>query len=409
MAANPWLPLQDALNTLLAAAPSPTESVNLPLMEALNRVASQDIIAPINVPPCHNSAMDGYVMHADDAKAGNQLPIVASIFAGDTNEHVIGRGECARIMTGAPIPDACDAVVIQEDTERTDTHIVIMETAESGANIRQTGADITAGHCVIRAGTRLRPSHLTLLSSLGMATVDVYCPVTIGLMATGDELKSAGETLEKGQIYESNRIGVAALLNQCQVNLIDYGIIADRPDAIRTALHTASQQCDLVISSGGVSVGDADFIKDVLAELGQVAFWKVAIKPGKPFAFGHINRALFCGLPGNPVSAYVTTEQLVIPLIRHMQGESVNAESHRQLLPATLSVSIKRRAGRLDFQRATYHTDEHGKLMVTPHRKQSSGVMTGIVEANCYMLIPAEAEHLQAGDNIMIQPFSIWG
>ena len=182
----------------------------------------------------------------------------------------------------------------------------------------------------------------------------------------------------------------------------------DRPQTIRETLETAAQQCDLVISSGGVSVGDADFIKDILAELGDVAFWKVAIKPGKPFAFGHINNALFCGLPGNPVSAYVTTEQLVVPLIRQLQGEQVCAHSHRQHIPAVLSTSIKRRPGRLDFQRATFHVDADNKVVVTPHAKQSSGVMTGIVQANCYMLIPADVSELQAGDSIMIQPFSIW-
>lgn len=408
MAANPWLPLQNALNTLLSAASAPTESVKTPLLEALNRVASQDVIAPVNVPPCDNSAMDGYVMHAEDAISGNELPVVTSIFAGDSVAHQIERGHCARIMTGAPVPESCNTVIMQENVERIDDHIVIRQTAMNGENIRPTGADIVSGQTVIKAGTRLTPSHLTLLSSLGMATVNVYPTITVGLLATGDELKTSGESLAKGQIYESNRIGVAALLSQFQVNLIDYGIVPDKPETIRATLQTAAQQCDLIISSGGVSVGDADFIKDVLADLGNVGFWKVAIKPGKPFAFGHINGALFCGLPGNPVSAHVTTEQLVIPLIRRLQGEPVVADTHRQLLPATLTTSIKRRAGRLDFQRATYQTDESGSILVTPHAKQSSGVMTGIVQANCYMLIPAEVSELGAGETIMIQPFSIW-
>ncbi len=408
MAANPWLPLQDALNTLLSAAPSATESVTVPLLDALNRVASQDVIAPVSVPPCDNSAMDGYVVHAEDAKKGNKLPIVTSIFAGDSEDYYIERGHCARIMTGAPVPDSCNTVIMQENVERFDDHIVVRQTAVNGENIRPTGADIVSGQSVIQAGTRLMPSHLTLLSSLGMATVSVYSSVTVGLLATGDELKTSGEPLAKGQIYESNRVGVAALLSQFQVNLIDYGIVPDQPETIKATLETASQQCDLIISSGGVSVGDADFIKDILAELGDVGFWKVAIKPGKPFAFGHIKNALFCGLPGNPVSAHVTTEQLVIPLIRHLQGEPVIADTHRQLLPATLTTSIKRRAGRLDFQRATYQTDDNGTILVTPHAKQSSGVMTGIAQANCYMLIPAEVSELGAGDTIMIQPFSIW-
>ena len=408
MAANPWLPLQDALNLLRSSAPLPAESVSVPLLEALNRVASQDVFAPVNVPPCDNSAMDGYVMHADDAQMGKQLPVVARIFAGDSKDYAIARGECARIMTGAPIPAMCNAVFMQEDVTAQDDQITLNETVGAGANIRPVGADIVSGDCIIKAGTRLTPAHLTLLSSLGLAKVSVYPSITVGLLATGDELKAAGEPLAKGQIYESNRIGVAALLHQCQVTLIDYGIVPDHPQTIRETLETAAQQCDLVISSGGVSVGDADFIKDILAELGDVAFWKVAIKPGKPFAFGHINNALFCGLPGNPVSAYVTTEQLVVPLIRQLQGEQVCAHSHRQHIPAVLSTSIKRRPGRLDFQRATFHLDADNKVVVTPHAKQSSGVMTGIVQANCYMLIPADVSELQAGDSIMIQPFSIW-
>jgi molybdopterin molybdotransferase len=312
-------------------------------------------------------------------------------------------------MTGAPIPADCDAVVIQENVSREDDTITLHTDTVELANIRETGSDIARGDQLFDAGHRLTATDTMLLSSLGLASVDVYRQLTIGLLATGDELVEAGNPLATGQIYESNRTGVAALLQNWQVQINNFGIVADEPETLKQVLQEAQQSCDVIISSGGVSVGDADFVKPVLDELGEIGFWKVAIKPGKPFAFGRLGNAVFCGLPGNPVSACVTTEQLVVPVIRHLQGETGLGNGHRLTLKAQITRDIKRRAGRLDFQRAMFSQNADGTLIVTPLAKQSSGVMTSFSKANCYMLIPAEADGLKTGDWVEIQPFSIAG
>tara|TARA_B100000614_G_scaffold153212_1_gene135703 strand:- start:299 stop:1492 length:1194 start_codon:yes stop_codon:yes gene_type:complete len=376
---------------------------------AVGRVLATPVVASLNVPPCNNSAMDGYALKSSDGQAGNTLKVVGAVFAGDSQSPAVLAGQCVRIMTGAPIPADCDAVIIQENVSREDDTITLQTDTAPLANIRETGSDIARGDQLFDAGHRLTATDTMLLSSLGLASVDVYRQLTIGLLATGDELVEAGKPLASGQIYESNRTGVAALLHNWQVQINNLGIVADKPETLKQVLLEAQQTCDVIISSGGVSVGDADFVKPVLDELGEIGFWKVAIKPGKPFAFGRLGNAVFCGLPGNPVSACVTTEQLVVPVIRHLQGEIGLGNGHRLTLKAQITRDVKRRAGRLDFQRAVFSQNADGTLIVTPLAKQSSGVMTSFSKANCYMLIPAEADGLKTGDWVEIQPFSIAG
>lgn len=409
MSNSPWLSLSDAIATMQSQTQPVSGSEKAEIKAAVGRVLAQPVIASLNVPPCNNSAMDGYALKSSDGQAGNTLQVVGSVFAGDSEQPAVLAGQCVRIMTGAPIPTDCDAVIIQENVSREDNKITLQTNTAPQANIRLTGSDITQGDQLFTAGHRLTATDTMLLSSLGLATVDVYRKLTIGLLATGDELVEAGNPLAVGQIYESNRTGVTALLQNWQVHIKNLGIVADKPETLKQVLQTAQQDCDVIISSGGVSVGDADFVKPVLDELGEIGFWKVAIKPGKPFAFGRLGNAVFCGLPGNPVSACVTTEQLVVPVIRHLQGETGLANGHRLTLKAQLIGDIRRRAGRLDFQRAVFSQNEAGTLMVTPLAKQSSGVMTSFSQANCYMLIPAEADELKSGDWVDIQPFSIAG
>tara|TARA_B100000519_G_C14250782_1_gene442296 strand:+ start:1470 stop:2663 length:1194 start_codon:yes stop_codon:yes gene_type:complete len=384
-------------------------SENADVKVAVGRVLATPVVASINVPPCNNSAMDGYALKSSDGKAGNTLEVVGAVFAGDSQSPTVLPGQCVRIMTGAPIPADCDAVIIQENVSREDDTITLQTDTDELANIRETGSDIARGDQLFDAGHRLTATDTMLLSSLGLASVDVYRQLTIGLLATGDELVEAGNPLATGQIYESNRTGVAALLQNWQVQINNFGIVADEPETLKQVLQEAQQSCDVIISSGGVSVGDADFVKPVLDELGEIGFWKVSIKPGKPFAFGRLGNAVFCGLPGNPVSACVTTEQLVVPVIRHLQGETGLGNGHRLTLKAQITRDVKRRAGRLDFQRAVFSQNADGTLIVTPLAKQSSGVMTSFSKANCYMLIPAEADGLKTGDWVEIQPFSIAG
>ena len=409
MSNSPWLSLSDAIATMLSQTQPVSVSEKADVKAAVGRVLATPVVASLNVPPCNNSAMDGYALKSSDGQAGNTLKVVGAVFAGDSQSPAVLAGQCVRIMTGAPIPADCDAVIIQENVSREDDTITLQTDTAPLANIRETGSDIARGDQLFDAGHRLTATDTMLLSSLGLASVDVYRQLTIGLLATGDELVEAGKPLASGQIYESNRTGVAALLHNWQVQINNLGIVADKPETLKQVLLEAQQTCDVIISSGGVSVGDADFVKPVLDELGEIGFWKVAIKPGKPFAFGRLGNAVFCGLPGNPVSACVTTEQLVVPVIRHLQGEIGLGNGHRLTLKAQITRDVKRRAGRLDFQRAMFSQNADGTLIVTPLAKQSSGVMTSFSKANCYMLIPAEADGLKTGDWVEIQPFSIAG
>ncbi|NVK58172.1 MAG: molybdopterin molybdotransferase MoeA [Alteromonadaceae bacterium] len=407
MANSSWLSLSDALHAMLSSATPTTKKETLSVTDALGRITASNVFAQHNVPPCNNSAMDGYALRSKDGVSGASLIVTATVLAGDSHNPTVSNGQCVRIMTGAPVPADCDAVVIQENVHRDADTITLQTDVSELDNIRQTGDDIQQDSIILRRGRRLTPADMMLLSSVGITHIDVYPPLTVGLLATGDELTEPGQPLEPGQIYESNRAGVAALLAPLKVNLKHYGIAPDRPEALKRLFNLASEECDIIISSGGVSVGDADFVKPVLDELGSIDFWKIAIKPGKPFAFGQLGNALFCGLPGNPVSAYVTTEQLVVPLLRHSQGESNVSDAHRLTLKARISHRIQRRAGRLDFQRAVFTQEADGSLRVTPLAKQSSGVMTSFTAANCYMLIPADTATLEPGDLVDVQPFSL--
>jgi molybdopterin molybdotransferase len=403
---TPWLPLSEAVSRAVdSTRPKQLQQQKVPLEEALGRICSQDIIADIAVPPCDNSAMDGYAVNVEDCQLGAQLTVSHTIFAGDPPTTGPQRGCCARIMTGAPIPSSCNAVIMQENVTLEKNTITINTNLTCGENIRVAGNDIQQGDKLISAGTRITPRHLMLLASLGSQYIDVWQLLRVGIISTGNELVKPGEQCQPGQIFESNSVGISALLAPLNVVVTPYGIIKDDQEIITQTFIKAAAECDLVISSGGVSVGDADLVKSILDELGTITYWKVAIKPGKPFAFGYINDTLICGVPGNPVSAYVTTEQIVIPVLRALQKESLNVTMTRQTLMAKLQTPIRKGSGRLDFQRAWASLDEHGDLQVIPLKKQSSGVMSSVVKANCYLLVPAHTKPLAVGDKVSIQPF----
>lgn len=408
MSHSPWLSLEEALQKAIDAVTVITQSEVVNLELALNRVVSTPILAPVSVPPWDNSAMDGYAVNTSDAHLDEVLPISQTLTAGMAADTALSSGTVARIMTGAQIPAGANAVIMQENTDKLESgDIQIKQAAQAGENIRVKGSDIVEGNVVVDAGTRLTPSHLMLIASLGLAQVEVYRSLRVGLLATGDELAQPGTDATDQQIYEANRTGVRALLTPLAVEIKDYGIAKDNPDDIRDILKRATQEVDVLISSGGVSVGDADFVKDVIDELGDIDFWKVAIKPGKPFAFGKISQTFFCGLPGNPVSAYVTTEQIVAPLLRVLQGETKHSQTHRLTLKAQVTKDYARRAGRKEFLRAVWHTDESGKMWVTPLQKQSSGVMSTVTQANCYLVLDASQARIEAGEDVLIQPFSL--
>lgn len=400
------LPIEDALAQMKTRVTSVTHIERIGLMQALDRVLARDLIAQFNVPAQANSAMDGYAIHLDDTHAlPKSLRLIGSALAGHPFDGEVVPGTCIRIMTGAPIPAGANCVVMQENVDVINAgdrqFIKLNQHPRPLENIRQRGEDIAEGDVVIAKGKRLNPLDIGLIASLGMAEVDVFRRLRIAVLSTGDELIPPGEALPSGSIYDSNRYSIIALLQRLHVEVIDVGLIPDQPDTLRNAFIDAAEQADAVISTGGVSVGDADYVKDVLGELGQINFWKVAIKPGKPFAFGQIGRSYFFGLPGNPVSAMVTLHQLALPILRCMAGEQVAP-------PATFVANagsiIKKRPGRTDYQRGRLTISE-GNLLVNTTGAQGSGVMTSFSNADCYIVLERGRSSVNQHDTVNILPF----
>jgi molybdopterin molybdotransferase len=401
-----WLSLDAALENAMRATPVVTEIEQVDIHQALDRICANDIIATQNVPPWDNSAMDGFAVNTTCMPSHNTLSIQGTITAGMAASEALQVHSAIKIMTGAPLPEGANAVVMKENTSsNTNGKVLINHVPKDGENIRRKANDIAIGDCLISAGTRLRPEHLMLLSSQGVANVPVFKKVRVGVVATGSELAAPGTQRLPTQIFESNRIGVSAILSQLNVDIVDFGIVKDDEATLRQLFTDASERVDIMVSSGGVSVGDADFVKDIIEELGSITFWKLAIKPGKPFALGNIANTLFCGLPGNPVSAFVTAKLLMLPIVRRMQGEK--NITFPLMLNATITCALKRNAGRRDFQRATLQQDATGNLFVTPLAKQSSGVMTSITAANCFMVIHEHTSEIAQGETISVLPFDL--
>lgn len=397
------MPLEQALETLATTIKPVTEQEQVTLENSLDRVIARDIVSPINVPSHNNSAMDGYALRLTDLENTNTLILGGQSLAGHPFEGEFPVGQCIRIMTGASIPEGADTVIMQEWTEVSDKQIQFnKKPAKQGANIRLAGEDISEGDKVFAKGNKIKPQDIGLLASLGIAEVAVFRRVKAAVFSTGDELKLPGETLRHGDIYDSNRFVVKAMLSRLNIEVIDLGKIADDMDQLREAFLKADREADVVITSGGVSVGDADYTKDILEELGETGFWKLAIKPGKPFAFGKLPNSYFFGLPGNPVSATVTFQQLAAPALRHMMNQPVQ-------IPVELSVptleSLKKRPGRRDFQRGVLVKQENGGLAVTSTGSQGSGILSSMSVADCYMVIPEATGNIEPGETVKAQLF----
>ncbi|MFM5293188.1 molybdopterin molybdotransferase MoeA [Aeromonas veronii] len=395
------LPLSDALQGMLEQLACCCDSKQLPLPEALGRVLASDIASPLAVPPFDNSAMDGYAVRLSDLTAGTPLIMAGKAFAGQPYQGEWPAGHCVRIMTGAPVPAGTDAVVMQEETQADGDRITFLAQPEPGQNIRRAGSDIGKGACVLPAGTRLTPREMPLLASLGVATVTVRRPLKVAIFSTGDELKPVGTPLAHGDIYDSNRYGVRAMLARMGCDCLDLGIIPDDPAQLRAAFIRADEEADVLITTGGVSVGEADFTKQLLDELGEIGFWKLAIKPGKPFAFGRLPRAWFFGLPGNPVSAMVTFDQLVQPALAKLAGQHFERPLQLQAIAAE---PLKKSPGRLDFQRGILSQGPNG-LEVRSTGSQDSAVFSSLSRANCYIVLEREQGRVAAGETVTVEPF----
>ncbi|HHQ4736570.1 molybdopterin molybdotransferase MoeA [Aeromonas veronii] len=395
------LPLSDALQGMLEQLACCCDSKQLPLPEALGRVLACDIASPLAVPPFDNSAMDGYAVRLSDLTAGTPLIMAGKAFAGQPYQGEWPAGHCVRIMTGAPVPEGTDAVVMQEETQADGDRITFLTQPEPGQNIRRAGSDIGKGACVLQAGTRLTPREMPLLASLGIASVPVRRPLKVAIFSTGDELKPVGTPLAHGDIYDSNRYGVRAMLARLGCDCLDLGIIPDDPAQLRAAFIHADEEADVLITTGGVSVGEADFTKQLLDELGEIGFWKLAIKPGKPFAFGRLPRAWFFGLPGNPVSAMVTFDQLVQPALAKLAGQRFERPLQLQAIAAE---PLKKSPGRLDFQRGIMSQGPNG-LEVRSTGSQDSAVFSSLSRANCYIVLERERGCVAAGETVTVEPF----
>ncbi len=385
----------------LAAPVSGTERVAV--RSALNRVLDQDIISTINVPPYANSAMDGYAIQGTDIPANGTttLQVIGTSFAGDPFDGQVNRGECVRIMTGAKMPQGADTVIMQEHASRDGDVITINHDHCTGQNVRHPGEDMAVGSTVLAKGKKVGPTELGLMASLGIAEVSVKRKLRVAFFSTGDELRGVGEPLEEGQIYDSNRYTLFGMLQQLGVELIDMGVIRDDQNAIETAFQHAAEIADVVITSGGVSVGEADYVKLMLDKIGKVDFWRIAMKPGKPLAFGKIKQALFFGLPGNPVSVMATFYLFARPALKHMMGEPY---AQPLTCKAVTENALKKRPGRTDFQRGVL-VNKNGKLVVDGAGMQASHILSGMSRANCFIVLPQESGSVEAGAEVDVIPF----
>ncbi|MBQ0956148.1 molybdopterin molybdotransferase MoeA [Serratia symbiotica] len=396
--------LEQALDNMLSQLSPLQQTESITLTAAAGRITATPVISPIDVPPFDNAAMDGYAVRIAELPANAPLPVSGKAFAGVAFNGEWSANSCIRIMTGAPIPAGADAVIMQEQAEVNEQGVRFNAVVHAGQHIRLAGEDIRQGAEVLPAGVMLGATQLPLLASLGVAKVQVIRKLKVAIFSTGDELQPIGQPLQPDQIYDTNRFAVHLMLSQLGCEVIDLGIIRDTPNALRAAFQQADSQADVVISSGGVSVGEADYTQQILDELGQVNFGKLAIKPGKPFAFGKLSKAWFCGLPGNPVSAVLTFYQLVQPLLAKLAGHSGWHLPPR--LTARALTPLKKTPGRLDFQRGVFSSNAQGELEVSTTGHQGSHVFSSYSQGNCFIVLERERGSVAVGERVKIEPFN---
>ena len=399
------LSVTDARARLLEKITPVTGAERLALRDGLDRVLAAPVISPIDVPGHTNSAMDGFALRFEDLAPDDftELQLIGAALAGQPFDGAVGKGQCIRIMTGAPMPPGADTVVMQERAREHGDTIVIGTGNRAGQNVRQAGEDLARGQPALPAGKRLSAADLGLLASLGQAEISVIRRPNVAFFSTGDELRGLGEVLGEGDVYDSNRYTLYGMLSRAGMALRDLGVIPDDPEQLRAAFREASAHADVVITSGGVSVGEADYTKQILDELGEISFWKIAMKPGRPLTFGRIGNAWFFGLPGNPVAVMVTFYQFVLPALRHLAGET---DWRPLILSARLETPLRKRPGRAEFARGILSTSDDGQLQVRSTGAQGSGILRSMSEGNCFILLNEKQGNLDAGDTVQVQPFA---
>lgn len=396
------MPIEEAKQIIWQTI-KPIDTVeNCRLESTLDRVLAEDVISPINVPSFDNSAMDGYAIRHQDLSTSSIFTLLGKSFAGNPFTGELGQNECVRIMTGAQIPNGADAVVMQENTLAEKDLITVTNTVKPGEAIRLVGGDIAKHSTVLERGKRITAIDIGLLASLGIESVSVYRKPKVALFSTGDELLQPGDSVQQGKIYDSNRPMLRAMLARLNVDVIDLGVIEDDPDKIRAAFTYADEHADCVITSGGVSVGEADYTREILEQFGTIDFWKLAIKPGKPLAFGRLHNSVFFGLPGNPVSAAVTFDKITAPSISLLAGCKPDKTIS---VKAIAKNGFRKKPGRTDFQRALCYRDEKGQLIVDSGGSQSSGVLSCFTTSNCYAVLEKERGMVKPGEAVDVQWF----
>lgn len=403
---NSLISIKDALDNIKAALSPIEEEETVNLHEALNRTLAQPCTAPFHLPAFPNSSMDGYAFNSADIKSTPfTLEQVGISWAGKPFTGELLAGQCVRIFTGAVLPKGADSVAMQEHVTASDQIIHFPGNVQATQNIRYIGEDVRQDDCLLTAPKQLSAIDLGLLASAGIYEVRVKRRIRIAFFSTGDELSAIGNLLAAGQIYDSNRYTLAALLNDPCYAVTDLGVISDDKARIHACLLDAAKSNDVIISTGGASVGDADFIKEILAEIGQVNFWKLAIKPGKPLAFGRIQACYFFGLPGNPISVIATFQQIVTPALRQLSSLS-NRTPLR--FKAICQSPLRKQAGRQEFQRGIVQQTENGKFAVISAGKQGSNILSASSRANCYIVLAREQTNVEVGTEVLVEPFSLF-
>jgi molybdopterin molybdotransferase len=395
------LSIEDALARIKNTIHPLKDSETVLLKNALGRILSEAVYAPINSPNETNSAMDGYAFSSAEITKGREfsLNLIGTSWAGRPFKGVLEAGQCLRIFTGAVVPSEADSIIMQEHVESDGQCIHFPIDTIGGQHIREVGEDMQQGSLLFASPKKLNAIDLGLLASAGVCEVSVSRPVKIAFFSTGDELTELGKPLFSGQIYDSNRYALHGLLNDINYIATDMGVIGDDKQLLEESFIEAAKNHDVIITTGGVSVGEADYVKEILSRCGEVNFWKIAIKPGKPLAFGKIGDCYFFGLPGNPVAVIVTFQYIVSPALKHLLCAT---ETKTIKLAAICTSTLKKAPGRQEYQRGILTQDAAGNFFVASSGKQGSNIMKSLSEANCYIVLPVACEGIQAGERVMI-------
>ena len=399
---NPLLSINEALARIKDAIQPVAGSEKVVLKNALGRVLSESVLSPINIPHDRNAAMDGYAFSSQDINPDRPftLSLAGTSWAGQPFKGHLQRGQCIRIFTGAVLPAQADSVVMQERVQSNGQTVLFPANSPSRQNIREVGEDVKQGNLLCAYSKKLNAIDLGLLASAGIYELTVKRTVKIAFFSTGDELTALGQPLESGKIYDSNRYILSGLLNDASYSVTDMGVISDNKRLLEDSFIKAAKNHDVIITTGGASVGEADYVKEILDRCGEVNFWKIAIKPGKPLAFGKIGSCCFFGLPGNPVAVLVTFQQIVAPALKRLSGVP---DSKPLQLIATCTSALKKAPGRQEYQRGILTQDQNGAFYVASSGMQGSNILSSFSRANCYIVLSPECKGVQAGDKVRVE------